>query len=84
MGSSILLAIILLYFALLLGIAFYIFGNWSLSQVLAVGIINYIYKATSAVVLTPLLYIAHYFIDKYLGKEHAEDLANESAMSSFM
>lgn len=67
-----------------LGIAFYVFGNWSLTQVLAVGIINYIYKATSAVVLTPLLYIAHYFIDRYLGKEHAEELANESAMSSFM
>jgi uncharacterized integral membrane protein (TIGR00697 family) len=67
-----------------LGIAFYVFGNWSLTQVLAVGIINYIYKATSAVVLTPLLYVAHYFIDRYLGKEHAEELANESAMSSFM
>ncbi|GAB4032747.1 queuosine precursor transporter [Spirosoma gilvum] len=67
-----------------LGIAFYIFGNWSLTQVLAVGIINYIYKATSAVVLTPILYVAHYFIDQYLGKEHAEELANESAMSSFM
>jgi uncharacterized PurR-regulated membrane protein YhhQ (DUF165 family) len=67
-----------------LGIAFYIFGNWSLTQVLAVGIINYIYKATSAIVLTPLLYVAHHFIDRYLGKEHAEELANESAMSSFM
>lgn len=67
-----------------LGIAFYVFGNWSLTQVLAVGIINYIYKATSAVVLTPLLYVAHYFIDRYLGKEHAEALANEASMSSFM
>ena len=67
-----------------LGIAFYVFGNWSLTQVLAVGIINYIYKATSAVVLTPLLYVAHYFIDRYLGKEHAEELANEATMSSFM
>ena len=67
-----------------LGIAFYVFGNWSLTQVISVGIINYIFKATSAVVLTPLLYVAHYFIDRYLGKEHAEELANESAMSSFM
>lgn len=67
-----------------LGIAFYVFGNWSLAQVLAVGIINYLYKATTAVLLTPLLYAAHYFIDRYLGKEHAEELANESAMSSFM
>ena len=67
-----------------LTIAFYIFGNWSLTQVLAVGIINYLYKATSAIVLTPLLYVAHHFIDRYLGKDHAEELANESAMSSFM
>jgi len=67
-----------------LGIAFYVFGNWSLMQVLAVGLINYLYKATTAILLTPLLYIAHYFIDRYLGKEHAEELANESSMSSFM
>lgn len=67
-----------------LGIAFYVFGNWSLTQVLAVGIINYIYKATSAIVLTPLLYLAHFIIDRYLGKEHAEQLANEASMSSFM
>jgi uncharacterized integral membrane protein (TIGR00697 family) len=67
-----------------LGIAFYVFGNWSLAQVMAVGLINYLYKATTAVILTPLLYIAHYVIDRYLGKEHARELANEGAMSSFM
>ena len=67
-----------------LGIAFYIFGNWSLAQVLAVGLINYLYKATTAILLTPVLYVAHHFIDRYLGKEHAQELANESAMSSFM
>lgn len=67
-----------------LGIAFYIFGNWSLAQVLVVGLINYAYKAFTAVLLTPLLYLAHTLIDRYLGKEHATELANESAMSSFM
>ncbi|CCH52513.1 hypothetical protein BN8_01519 [Fibrisoma limi BUZ 3] len=65
-------------------IAFYVFGNWSFTQVLAVGIINYIYKAFTAVILTPVLYVAHYFIDRYLGQDHAKDLANEAAMSSFM
>jgi queuosine precursor transporter len=55
-----------------LGIAFYVFGNWSLAQVAAVGLINYLYKATTAVLLTPLLYIAHALIDKYLGREAAE------------
>jgi len=65
-------------------IAFWIFGNWPLTQVLAVGIINYIYKFTTAILLTPLLYLAHSAIDRYLGKEHAEELANEATMCSFM
>jgi uncharacterized integral membrane protein (TIGR00697 family) len=67
-----------------LTIAFYIFGNWSFSQVVAVALVNYIYKFFIAVVLTPLLYVAHFLIDNYLGKEHAKELANESSMSSFM
>jgi queuosine precursor transporter len=65
-------------------IAFYVFGNWSLTQVLAVGIINYLYKSVAAIVLTPLLYAAHAGIDRYLGPEHAKDLANEASMSTFM
>lgn len=50
-------------------IAFYLFGNWSFEQVVSVAIINYIYKFVVAIVLTPLLYVAHYFIDDYLAKE---------------
>ncbi|MGV3561604.1 queuosine precursor transporter [Larkinella arboricola] len=65
-------------------IAFYIFGNWSFTQVMAVAIVNYIYKFVVAVLLTPVLYLAHYLIDMYLGKEHAKQLANESSMSTFM
>ncbi len=52
-----------------LGIAFWVFGTWSFEQVIAVGIINYCYKGAVAVVLTPVLYIAHYTIDQYLGPE---------------
>ncbi|MFY0625074.1 MAG: queuosine precursor transporter [Reichenbachiella sp.] len=63
-------------------IAFYIWGNWSLNQVIAVGIINYIYKFFVAVALTPLIYLGHAIIDKYLGKEDAELLAAEAAKSS--
>lgn len=61
-----------------LGIAFYIFGNWSLEQVTSVGIINYIYKFIIAIILTPLLYIAHYIIDNYLGREVADRMAEEA------
>ncbi|WP_186756619.1 queuosine precursor transporter [Echinicola salinicaeni] len=62
-----------------LGIAFYVFGNWSIEQLIAVGIINYIYKFTVAIVLTPLLYLAHDIIDKYLGKESSEKMMEEAA-----
>ena len=59
-------------------IAFYVFGNWNLNLVISVMIMNYIYKFIVAVVLTPLLYVAHYFIDLYLGKEAAHILEAEA------
>ena len=63
-------------------VAFYFLGGWSLSQVLAVGTTNYIYKFLIAIALTPLLYVAHYFIDRYLGKETAEELTKEASAES--
>ncbi|WP_373511990.1 queuosine precursor transporter [Persicitalea sp.] len=66
-----------------IGIAFYVFGNWSINQVFAVGSVNYIYKGAIAILTTPLLYVAHYFIDNYLGKEKAESMAEEAAVSSY-
>ncbi len=60
-------------------IAFYIFGNWPMAQVLAVGIVNYIYKFSVAIILTPVLYLAHYLIDNYLGQELAEDMMREAS-----
>ncbi|MEB2785887.1 queuosine precursor transporter [Algoriphagus persicinus] len=62
-----------------LGIAFYVFGNWSISQIIAVGIMNYLYKMTVAIILTPLLYLAHGIIDRYLGKELAEEMIVEAS-----
>jgi hypothetical protein len=65
-----------------LTIAFYFFGNWSLQQVIAVGIINYMYKFVVAIALTPLLYVGHFFIDRFLGKENADKMAEEAASKS--
>jgi queuosine precursor transporter len=62
-----------------LGIAFYMFGNWTWPQVVAVGIINYIYKFSVALILTPVLYLGHHLIDKYLGKEVAEQMTEEAS-----
>ncbi|NHE57977.1 queuosine precursor transporter [Cyclobacterium plantarum] len=68
-----------------LGIAFYVFGNWSIEQIIAVGIINYIYKFSVAILLTPLLYLGHGLIDRYLGKETAKKMTEEaSGDSSFI
>ena len=55
-------------------VAFYVFGNWPLRQVVAVGMVNYTYKFVVAVAITPLLYVAHYVIDRYLGQELAQDM----------
>ncbi len=61
-----------------LGIAFYVFGNWSLTQIAAVGLINYVYKFTVAMALTPVLYLAHGLIDRYLGKDLSEKMTEEA------
>jgi len=59
-------------------IAFYIGAGWDLKLVIAIGIMNYAYKFLIAVGLTPLLYIIHYFVDLYLGKEVAHKLIEEA------
>lgn len=62
-------------------IAFYIGGDWDLVRVLAIGVVNYIYKFFMAIVLTPVIYFAHYLIDRYLGKKDA-DRIKKQAMNS--
>ncbi len=64
-------------------IAFFIFGNWKLDQVFAVGSVNYIYKFVVAILLTPVIYLAHYLIDKYLGKEHSHKMIEEATFTPF-
>ncbi|HEY4650528.1 MAG TPA: queuosine precursor transporter [Pontibacter sp.] len=63
-------------------IAFFLFGNWTLEQVLSVAAINYIYKFGIAVLLTPVLYLAHYLIDGYLGQRNANVMIEEAASES--
>ncbi len=55
---------------LILYVAFYWLGNWSLDQVIKVGVVQYVYKISLAIVLTPLIYLMHFVIDKYIGKGH--------------
>jgi len=60
-------------------IAFYIGADWDLVRVVAIGIVNYIYKFGMAILLTPVIYLAHYLIDNYLGNEVAYQLKTEAA-----
>jgi uncharacterized integral membrane protein (TIGR00697 family) len=59
-------------------IAFYIGAGWDLKLVLAIGLVNYIYKFLIAVFLTPLLYLLHFAIDTYLGEGLSEKLQIEA------
>ncbi len=55
---------------LVIGIAFYLFGNWTIGQWMNVSLNNYLYKFVVAILFTPLLYLAHYIIEQYLRKEN--------------
>jgi len=60
-------------------IAFYFGANWSLELVLAIGMVNYIYKLSVAIFLTPILYVLHAVIDGYLGRELSHKLMEQAA-----
>lgn len=60
-------------------IAFYIGADWDLVRVLAIGVVNYIYKFGMAIVLTPAIYGVHYMIEGYLGDRLADKLKSEAA-----
>lgn len=62
----------------ILFIAFYFLGNWSLEQVFRVGLIQYLYKVFIAIALTPIIYLAHIVIDRYLGKETSDIIIEEA------
>jgi uncharacterized integral membrane protein (TIGR00697 family) len=64
-------------------IAFYINPqyNWSWQMVAAIGIVNYSYKFVVAILMTPLLYVVHHVIDRFLGKELSAKLILEARKS---
>ncbi|MCC7258282.1 MAG: queuosine precursor transporter [Gammaproteobacteria bacterium] len=60
--SQLLDSFVVLYVAFVLGPQ-----HWPLAQFLAVGTVNYAYKFSAALLMTPLIYLAHALIDRYLG-----------------
>ena len=55
-------------------IAFNIGQGWEMNLVLAICLMNYIYKFLMAILLTPVIYLIRWLIQKYLGKEEATRL----------
>lgn len=76
-GSTLISQLIDSYIVLI--VAFYIGADWSIQKVLAIGTVNYIYKFLMAVVLTPVIYLVHNVIEKYLGHDLATKM-KRSAM----
>jgi uncharacterized integral membrane protein (TIGR00697 family) len=59
---------------IVLFIAFNIGRDWSMQRVLAIGLVNYSYKAVMALLLTPVIYLVENRIEHYLGKETTRDM----------
>jgi uncharacterized integral membrane protein (TIGR00697 family) len=55
-------------------IAFKLGNNWSWSFVMAVCVVNYMYKFSMALLLTPVIGFAEGRIEKYLGQEKAKQM----------
>lgn len=61
---------------IVLYIAFKLGNDWSWQRVLAICMVNYSYKFLMAILLTPLIYLLEFGIEKYLGKEKATAMKN--------
>ena len=56
--------------------------SWSFAQVMAICIGNYIYKFVIAVLLTPVIYLAHNRIERYLGRPRALEMKKASMLTT--
>ncbi|MFN7119999.1 MAG: queuosine precursor transporter [Saprospiraceae bacterium] len=66
---------VVLYIAFKLGpTIFKTVEPWTWSQLFAVAVVQYTYKFMMAVVLTPVLYLAHDLIERYLGHDTAAEM----------
>lgn len=62
-------------------IAFYIGQKWSFALVLAICLVNYLYKFVSAIAMLPILYAIHFVIEAFLGKELASAMKQQAIES---
>jgi queuosine precursor transporter len=67
---------------IVLGIAFWLPGKITTAQFISMGLTGYACKLIIAVLLTPLIYIAHSAIDRFIGEKQVEEIIHESAEES--
>lgn len=53
-------------------------GQLRFQEILAITLFNYSYKFIIAVVITPVIYLAHWMMDQYLGHEMAEEMIEQA------
>lgn len=79
--SQLIDSFVVLYIAFKLGPE--LVGNtidpWPWSRLLAVATVQYAYKFSMAILLTPVIYAAHSLIDRYLGHQVAKELKARAA-----
>lgn len=75
-GSTVISQLIDSY--VILTIAFYFMGKYTFAQVIHIGTIQYLYKISFAIILTPLVYLFHYIIDRYLGEDKAIEVIEQT------
>jgi len=71
-GSTIISQLIDTY--VVITIAFQWGQGWSFPKVLAIVLVGYSYKLLVAVLTTPVIYIVHHWIEKYLGHQVAVEM----------
>jgi uncharacterized integral membrane protein (TIGR00697 family) len=64
-------------------VAFWIFRDMSFAMASALAITAYMYKFIIAMLATPIIYLVHWAIERYLGKEEAEQLRSSALRQSW-
>lgn len=53
--------------------------DWTTERFLSTAVPNYTVKLAVALLMTPLIYVGHWAVEKFLGKAEADQLADEAA-----
>lgn len=63
-------------------IAFYVGQGWSFPKVLAIALVGYTYKFVVALLATPIIYLVHELIERYLGCALAAEMKKAALLDS--